>query len=64
MSYFTQSCPRLYVKDIERTDLLKFSAFLRDEKELRASAKRERKGSKPTLFGPHRWMVVRVEKDL
>jgi hypothetical protein len=52
------------VKDIERTDLLKFSAFLRDEKELRASAKRERKGSKPTLFGPHRWMVVRVEKDL
>jgi integrase/recombinase XerD len=34
LSYFTQSCPRLYVKDIERSDLLKFSAFLRDEKEL------------------------------
>jgi integrase len=34
LSYFTESCPKLYVKDIERSDLLKFSAFLRDEKEL------------------------------
>ena len=34
LNYFTESCPKLYVKDIERSDLLKFSAFLRDEKEL------------------------------
>jgi len=34
LSYFTESCPKLYVKDIERSDLLKFSAFLRDEKKL------------------------------
>jgi integrase/recombinase XerD len=34
LSYFTESCPKLYVKDIERSDLPKFSAFLRDEKEL------------------------------
>src|SRR5216683_2170337 len=34
LSYFTESCPKLYVEDIERSDLLKFSAFLRDEKEL------------------------------
>ncbi|HXM20087.1 MAG TPA: tyrosine-type recombinase/integrase [Terriglobales bacterium] len=34
LSYFTESCPKLYVKDIERSDLLKFSAFLHDEKEL------------------------------
>jgi integrase/recombinase XerD len=34
LSYFTESCPKLYVEDIERSDLPKFSAFLRDEKEL------------------------------
>jgi integrase/recombinase XerD len=34
LSYFTQFCPKIYVRDIERSDLLKFSAFLRDEKEL------------------------------
>jgi hypothetical protein len=34
LSYFTESCPKLYVEDIERGDLLKFSAFLRDEKKL------------------------------
>ncbi len=33
LSYFTESCPKLYLEDIERKDLLKFSAFLRDEKE-------------------------------
>lgn len=33
LNYFTQSCPKLYLEDIERTDLLKFCAFLRDEKE-------------------------------
>jgi integrase/recombinase XerD len=33
LSYFQQSCPKLYLDDIERGDLLKFSAFLRDEKE-------------------------------
>src|SRR5271170_6400076 len=34
LNYFTESCPKLYVKDIERSDLLKFSAFLRDKKQL------------------------------
>jgi len=34
LSYFAESCPKLYLEDIERSDLLKFSAFLRDEKEL------------------------------
>jgi len=33
LSYFRESCPKLHVEDIERKDLLKFSAFLRDEKE-------------------------------
>jgi integrase/recombinase XerD len=34
LNYFTESCPKLYLEDLERGDLLKFSAFLRDEKEL------------------------------
>jgi integrase len=33
LNYFTESCPKLYLHDIERKDLLKFSAFLRDKKE-------------------------------
>jgi len=33
LHYFTESCPKLYLEDIDRRDLLKFSAFLRDEKE-------------------------------
>jgi len=33
LNYFTESCPKLYVEDIERKDLLKFAAFLREEKE-------------------------------
>ena len=32
LNYFTQSCPKLYLHDIERTDLLKFCAFLREKK--------------------------------
>ncbi len=32
LNHFTKSCPKLYVHDIERRDMLKFSAFLRDEK--------------------------------
>jgi len=33
LNYFQESCPKLYIKDIERKDLLKFAAFLRDEKD-------------------------------
>jgi integrase/recombinase XerD len=33
LNYFTESCPKLYLEDLQRSDLLKFSAFLRDEKE-------------------------------
>jgi integrase/recombinase XerD len=33
LNYFTESCPKLYVEYIERRDMLKFAAFLRDEKE-------------------------------
>jgi integrase/recombinase XerD len=33
LSYFKESCPKLFLEDIDRKDLLKFSAFLRDEKE-------------------------------
>jgi integrase/recombinase XerD len=33
LNYFTESCPKPYVEDIERRDMLKFAAFLRDEKE-------------------------------
>src|ERR1700728_194988 len=33
MQYFTESCHKIYVTDIDRLDLLKFSAFLRDEQE-------------------------------
>ena len=29
-----KSCPKLYLEDLQRSDLLKFAAFLRDEKEL------------------------------
>jgi len=32
LAYFVESCPKLYLEDIARGDLLKFSAFLRDEK--------------------------------
>ncbi len=32
-TYFLESCPKLNVEDVERKDLLKFSAFLRDEKD-------------------------------
>jgi len=32
LNYFVESCPKLYLQDIERKDLLKFSAFLRDKK--------------------------------
>ena len=32
LNYFTHSRPKLFLQDIERKDLLKFCAFLRDEK--------------------------------
>jgi integrase/recombinase XerD len=33
LEYFLESCSKAHVTDIDRRDLLKFSAFLRDEKE-------------------------------
>jgi integrase/recombinase XerD len=33
LAYFQESCHKLFLHEIERKDLLKFSAFLRDEKE-------------------------------
>jgi integrase len=33
LNYFMESCPKLYLEDVDRRALLKFSAFLRDEKE-------------------------------
>jgi len=33
LSYFAESCPKLFLEDIDRRDLLKFSAFLRDDKD-------------------------------
>jgi integrase/recombinase XerD len=33
LNYFLESCRKLHLEDIERKDLLKFSAFLRDEKD-------------------------------
>lgn len=32
LNYFTESCRKLYLDDIDRYDLLKFCSFLRDEK--------------------------------
>jgi len=32
LSYFRESCPKLYLHEIERADLLKFSTFLREKK--------------------------------
>jgi len=32
LNYFTESCRKLYLHEIERYDLLKFASFLRDEK--------------------------------
>jgi integrase/recombinase XerD len=32
LNYFAESCPKLYLQDIERRDLLKFVAFLREQK--------------------------------
>lgn len=32
LSYFTESCPKLYLRDIQRQDMLKFIAFLREKK--------------------------------
>ena len=31
LNYFSESCQKFYLEDIERHDLLKFSAFLRDQ---------------------------------
>jgi integrase len=33
LAYFIESCPKIFLEDIDRKDLLKFSAFLRDAKE-------------------------------
>jgi hypothetical protein len=33
LAYFVESCHKLNLEEIERRDLLKFSAFLRDEKD-------------------------------
>ena len=33
LKYFQESCPKMYLADIDRKDLLKFSAFLRDVKQ-------------------------------
>ncbi len=33
LGYFTESCSKLHVEDVERKDMLKFTAFLRGEKE-------------------------------
>jgi integrase/recombinase XerD len=33
LNYFMESCHKLHVEDIDRHDLLKFSVFLRDERE-------------------------------
>jgi integrase len=33
LRYFAESCSKMFVDEIERKDLLKFAAFLRDEKE-------------------------------
>jgi integrase/recombinase XerD len=33
LNYFTESCHKVNIADIERRDLLKFSAFLRDQKD-------------------------------
>jgi integrase/recombinase XerD len=33
LNYFTESCPKQFIEDIERKDLLKFAAFLRDDKD-------------------------------
>jgi integrase/recombinase XerD len=32
LNYFTESCPKFYLDEISRNDLLKFAGFLRDEK--------------------------------
>src|SRR6266852_1579085 len=33
LNYFTESCRKQFVEDINRNDMLKFSAFLRDDKD-------------------------------
>jgi integrase/recombinase XerD len=33
LGYFVESCPKIFLADIDRKDLLKFCAFLREEKE-------------------------------
>jgi len=42
LNHFTESCPKLYLPDIDRHDLLKFSAFLRDEKKQSPRSRRRR----------------------
>lgn len=34
LEYFTESCTKTYLADVDRRDMLRYSAFLRDEKEL------------------------------
>jgi len=33
LAYFVESCPKIFLSDIDRKDLLKFCAFLREERE-------------------------------
>jgi integrase len=33
LGYFAESCPKLYLEEVDRRDLIKFAAFLRDDKE-------------------------------
>jgi len=33
LNYFTESCPKIVLEEVERKDLLKFAAFLRDDKD-------------------------------
>ena len=33
LNYFTESCPKLFLHDVERHDMLKFVAFLREKKD-------------------------------
>jgi len=33
LGYFVESCPKIFLSDIDRKDMLKFCAFLREEKE-------------------------------
>jgi integrase len=56
LRYFAESCAKLHVEDVERRDLLEYSAFLRDEK---GQSRRSVRNKFGTVMSFLKWCGVR-----